>query len=161
MIYKNFENGKLKNIIAMCDCGCSGFNFQLFDDTVFISVYGSNFYSYQNPGRLNRRAFFKKLLRKENVISDVILSKEEVKELLEALESFQFSQDDGETYQNESHLELSPLKWDDITEYELLLIYEGNLSSIIRHKTYRGFEIALKEKEFNSLIKNMKEIYEN
>jgi len=162
MIYKNYENSKLKNVLAMCDCGCSGFNFKLFDDTVFISTYGDNFYSFQRPGRINRRALFRKLTKKENVLQDVILTKEDVKELIEALKSFEFTPDDDDTYENVSHLVLSPITWDDnFVEYELLLIYDGSLASIVKHKTYRGFEIALKENEFKEFVKEMEKEYEN
>lgn len=161
MIYKGYENKKLNNVLAMCDCGCSGFNFKLFDDTVFISTYGDNFYTYQKPGAFTRRALYRKIFKKENVINDVILPKEEVEELLEALEGFEFTPDTGDMYENESHLELSPIEWDnDILEYELLLIYDGSLASIIRRKTYRGFEVALKEKEFKELIATFRSCYQ-
>ena len=157
MIYKNYKDSKLTDVLVMCDCGCSGLNFKLFGDVVFISTYSDSFYTYQKPSRFNRKALFRKVFKKENVINDIILPTEEVDELINALECFEFSPDDGDTYENSSHLKLSPITIDnDLLEYELLLVYDGNLMSILRNKTYRGFEVALKEKEFTEFVNKLK-----
>jgi hypothetical protein len=153
MIYKGYTDGKLTSVIAECDCGCGGFDFRLFGDTVFVSYMGSLFYAYQ--GKFNNIKFlYKKLHRKELCLADSVLTKTDVTELISALKEFKFEKEDNSFYDNVSHIEFEKLKFenDDIEEYELLLLYDGSSLSILRGKVFHGFDISFKEKDFISFI---------
>lgn len=156
MVLTNYEDNQLTDVIAVCDCGCSAIAFKLMDDTVFASVYGLKFNDEQRLWRLTDaiKTIGKKITGKREIyIADIILSSDDVKKLISCLDEFSFTEDDGSFYSNDSHLELHPIEFDNTLEaWEIMVKYDGSLWSVLRNKTYRGYEIAFKKEEFKLFI---------
>ena len=158
MFYKQYEDKKLKNVLVMCDCGCSGFKFEILDDEIFISVLSSQFYERQESRiKENIKHFTKKLLRKDTYVADIIVKADELKEVIKTLERFKFTKGEGIKHKNDSHLAIYPIEFNDkIEEYELLIQYDGSLLDIARNKVFRGSEICLNEDEWKTLLNYLK-----
>ena len=159
MIYTNYDkDGKLNSFIVACHCGCGNLQFKTIDDTVYISLYGSNWYNHQGLGtfRDNVEIVYKKLKKDKIFLCDLMMSLEEAIEFIKVAKEISFGEDTDDSYINDSHLELEYIHFfddkpkDDMCELQICL--DSKLGDILRNKSFRGTEICLKKDEWHKLI---------
>ena len=162
MVYKSYnKENKLQGIIVSCSCGCSNIEIKTIDDSVFISLYGSNWYSHQGLGTIrdNVKIVYKKLKRNKIYLCGLMMSLEETIEFVKAAKEISFGKDTEDRYINDSHLELEYLHFfddkpeDDMCELQICL--DSNLKDIVLNKGFRGTEICLKKDEWYKLINKL------
>ena len=163
MIYSGVLNTSFltetTSIIAMCDCGCGEFVFRNSGDTMFISIHGDLFSVCQGRFK-NIKLLGKKLSKGKPILADIIIPQTDYLQLIELLENIDFGPDEGSSYKNISHIEVEKIDMDivpnEYIDYNLSLVYDGSMASIVRNKVYQGFEICLKEDEFRSFVEYLK-----
>ena len=158
--------GKNKLFVS-CNCGCGNIlEFDVLDNTVFISVSQSSFYQKQQT---IKDAIFQKisLLKKhcekqEKIITEFILSQDEARDFIEALYELEI-EDGGEQCINDSYLKfeiISELIEYDSEEYVISLINKQSLKDMLGHE-YRAYDLALNKKQFDKFKELCKKTFLN
>lgn len=151
MVYKHFnKDNKLDSFTITCNCGCDdGMTVKVIDNRVYCSVISSsfsteqglfrNFYNYMDNIK-------KKICHKKDFLMDVIMTEEDIKDLLWCMENLVF--DEGNDKQPVNPIKTGFYHEDGTRLYGLYFIYKGSWKDIIRNKRYRGNEVILIEKNW-------------
>lgn len=162
---------KKDNFIILCNCGCgNGFEFNELDGELFVSSLSSDFYSKQLFLFPNLKEKLKEIRlvkhHKRNILKEIVTTKDNLKDLLDYLERFDFKYEETNNY---SYLRASKFEVDfddenknDYTEYFLELIgQKKDIKEIIMEKNFRKYELCLNKKEVENLKKSIKKILED
>lgn len=153
MLYK-----KNNNLIIMCNCGCdSGLSFKILQNQIFISSIQSNFYSKQKSHTEKVKHILKRFFHKKIYLVDIILDKNEKKELIKNLyELYDSIIDSDEVEENYSLLKAYKIKNEtDYDNFGLYIQSKQNILDILRNKEYRAYDIVYNKKEFFIFIKTL------
>lgn len=159
MVYSGIDEGCVKNIAISCSCGCSMLEVKTIDNDAFISVFSSNWYSYQRNCIMhtNLRHFMDGIKKKKRIIAEFFLNEKEMKKFISLAEELYFEDlefDEDAEYDNESHLSLEYDR--EANTYFLEVVCDTPLSKIIFNRWHRGYEILLPKKEWDKIISKMK-----
>ena len=168
MILTNYDKeGKLQGFAVLCSCGCDSILFRTMDDTVFISLYGSNWYEHQGLGTIrNSFELIKKKVKQEKLyLCGVIMTLDETKEFFDLSYKLCFGEDTDDIFVNDSCLRLEYI---DVLEdnpnadvCELQICLMSNMIDLLRNKGYKGTEICLKKNEWFHLIEIFEKYFES
>lgn len=153
---------KGKNSFSIsCNCGCGNTaTFKVYDDVVVVSFLSSDFYNKQFSLTYSLDRKLKEILsikyNKPFILSDIVISNEDLDDFISALESLKIEKD-VENTKNTGFLYLDTNDMEECQCFELMLINKTSLIDSITLKTYRAYDIVLNKKSYEAFVKKCKQ----